>query len=53
MSTYDEEDVVFPADVGQGDGSDLTNHRVERERGHGGDSNALATSPSVEDLGGD
>lgn len=51
-STYDEEDVELPADVGQGDWSDLADHGVEGEGGHGGDGDTLATGSSVEDLGG-
>lgn len=39
------------ADIRHGDGRQLTDHGVERERGHSGDGYALGPGSSVEDLG--
>lgn len=48
--TY-EEDVVFPADVVDGNRGDLANHGVESEAHHDGDTDTLGSSTSVEDFG--
>ena len=50
-STYDEHDVVFPADGAEGDGRDLSNHGVEGEGSHGGHGDTLAAGAGIENLG--
>jgi hypothetical protein len=47
---HDEDQVVSPVDVVDGDGGHLANHGVEGKRCHGGDGDALGTRVSVEDL---
>jgi len=51
--TDNEEDVVPVFDVGHGGVRDLTNHRVEGEGDHGGDTDALGAGSCVEYLGRD
>ena len=50
---HDKQDVVLPADAGDGDRGDLPDHGVEGERGHGADTDSLHAEGSAEELGGD